>query len=157
MYTVIMVYPRLLTPLNCTLILNIHCWYPMYSLRLAPQCFAFTSSQCCLLCTSLAWSDQNAPWLRPLQLLLPTSSASATVPWLYLLQLAAPWLCPLQLLLPDCVRFSCCFSGASACYHTHAVHSTGYNKYKDRSSLLYSLPSNFPLLLHTDTHRHLKS
>ena len=36
---------RLSTPLNCTLILDIHCWYPMYSLRLAPQCFAFTSYQ----------------------------------------------------------------------------------------------------------------
>ena len=30
-------------PLNCTLILDIHCWYPMYSLRLAPQWFTFTS------------------------------------------------------------------------------------------------------------------
>ena len=29
------------------------------------------NSQCCLLCTSLAWSDRNAPWLRPLQLRLP--------------------------------------------------------------------------------------
>jgi len=30
-------------PLNCTLILDVHCWYPMYSLRLAPQWFTFTS------------------------------------------------------------------------------------------------------------------
>ena len=35
--------PKLYThPLNCTLILDIHCWYPMYSLRLAPQWFTFT-------------------------------------------------------------------------------------------------------------------
>ena len=44
MYIVIMVYQRLFTPLNCTLILDIHCWYPMYSLRLAPQWFIFTSN-----------------------------------------------------------------------------------------------------------------
>ena len=43
MYIVVMVYQRLFTPLNCTLILDIHC-YPMYSLRLAPQWFTFTSS-----------------------------------------------------------------------------------------------------------------
>jgi len=43
-YTVIMVYERLFTPLNCTLILDIHCWYPVCSLRLAPQWFTFTSS-----------------------------------------------------------------------------------------------------------------
>ena len=30
---------------------------------------------------------------------------------------------PLQLLLPDCVRFSCCSSNVSACYHTHTVQS----------------------------------
>ena len=36
MYTVIMVYQSLFTPLNCTLTLDIHC-YPMQSLRLAPQ------------------------------------------------------------------------------------------------------------------------
>jgi len=29
--------------LNCTPILDIHCWYPMYSLRLAPQWSTFTS------------------------------------------------------------------------------------------------------------------
>jgi len=28
--------------LNCTLILDIYCWYLMYSLRLAPQWFTFT-------------------------------------------------------------------------------------------------------------------
>ena len=31
-------------PLNCTLILDIHCWYRMYSLRLAPQWLTFTSN-----------------------------------------------------------------------------------------------------------------
>ena len=44
MCKVIMVNQRLFTSLNCTLILDIHCWYPMYSLRLAPQWFTFTSS-----------------------------------------------------------------------------------------------------------------
>ena len=44
MHTVIMVYQKLSAPLNCTLILDIHCWYPMYSLRLAPQWFTFTSN-----------------------------------------------------------------------------------------------------------------
>jgi len=39
-----MVYQRSFTSLNSTLILDIHCWYPMHSLRLAPQWFTFTSS-----------------------------------------------------------------------------------------------------------------
>jgi len=34
---------KIIHTLNCTLILDIHCWYPMYLLRLAPQCFTFTS------------------------------------------------------------------------------------------------------------------
>ena len=54
--------------------------------------------------TSLTWSDQTAPRLRPLQLLTPR-------------------LRPFQLLLPDCILFSCCCSSASARCHTHAVQS----------------------------------
>ena len=66
------------------------------------------NSQCCLLCTSLAWSDRMHSDCVLFSCCSPTSSASAAVPWLYPLQLAAPWLCPLQLLLPDCVHFGCC-------------------------------------------------
>ena len=50
-----MVYQILFTPLKCTLILDIHCWYPMYSLRLAPQWFTFTS----ILFLSRHWSAKT--------------------------------------------------------------------------------------------------
>jgi len=58
MYKVIMVYQRLFIPLNCTLILNIHCWYPMYSLRLAPQWFTlvFSNTQHYAVCTCVIGS-----------------------------------------------------------------------------------------------------
>jgi len=45
-----------------------------------------------LVSTSLAWSDQTAPLL-----------------------------CPLQLLLLNCILFSCCSSSASTCQRTHAA------------------------------------
>ena len=77
---------------------------------------------------SLAWSDQTAPRLCPLQLLLPvlcTVSASAAVPRLHPLQLAASQLCLLQLPVAASWLRSLQLRSlsASACYHTHAKQS----------------------------------
>ena len=44
MYTVIMVYQRLFTPLNCTLILNIHLLIVLA--QAPPKLFTFTSIMC---------------------------------------------------------------------------------------------------------------
>ena len=112
MYTVIMVYQRLFTPLNWILILDIRCWYPMYSLRLAPQWFTFTSSD-------LLYQE----WFVP--------------EWddHYSNQCSLPRLHLLQLLLPDCVCFSWCSSSASTSWLSR-TRSTKYNKYEGRASLL---------------------
>ena len=63
--------------------------------KLRPDCVHFSCAAVSLPSIRLAWSDQTAPWLRPLQLLLPESLTASSS--------------------------ACCSSSASACYHTHAV------------------------------------
>ena len=63
-----------------------------------------------LASTSLAWPDQTAPQLHPLQLLLPDCIR-------------------FSLQLFNCVLFSGC-SSAAACYHTHAVQISPHIHYR---------------------------
>ena len=67
-------------------------------------------------CMSLA----QFPTLIHQQACLVVSLASTSLAWS---DQTAPLLCPLKLLLLNCILFSCCSSSASTCQHTHAVPS----------------------------------
>ena len=107
----------------------------------------------------LVWSDQTAPQLCLLQLLLPNcihfgccspiTSASTCCSF-----------CSLQLLLPNCVHFSCCFltasSSAAAPRVCQLVITQSYTQYKVQNSRLITLvlppkPRTSTSVTHTHT------
>ena len=76
------------------------------SLLIVTSSFAcFTRFSCCSL---IASASAAAPWLHPLQLLLPDCIRFSCCSPIASTSAAAPWSRPLQLLLPNCVHFSCC-------------------------------------------------
>ena len=110
--------------------------------------------------------------IDPLQLLLPVCVCFSCCSPIASASAAAHRLHLLQLLLLDCIRFNCCSSIASAltaccspfasacdsspCPTFSNIPSRSLRfsklKYKACVSLVYSRPTNIPLLSHTDTH-----
>ena len=81
----------------------------------APDCVCFNC------CSPIASASAAAPWLRPLQLMLPDWICFNCSP-IVSTSTAAPWLRPLRLLLPDCFRFDCCSPIASASTAAPRLH-----------------------------------
>ena len=81
----------------------------------------------------LAWSDQPAPRLCLLQLLLPNCIHFGCCSLITSASTCCSF-CSLQLLLSDCILFSCSALSVSTCYHTvpPAVQSTKFTRHYPR-------------------------